>query len=389
MSRSIRRILAGVSGLALFVAGAATSAALLQPATGSERAPVQLPAFARAVFLSHVNDPARTPLFPGDPAFNIRTVFTVPNDGFYLELIREGAHTGTHYSAPCHFHQGARCMDELSPSDLILPAAVIDIRDEVADLYPVEIFLKMFGLPLEREREYRALAKEQLASASPDPMMAMTMLRGIADVMLETVLDRRDHPQDDLISRMWASDIDGEPMTLDIMQSYCSIMFIAGLDTVTDSLSCFFAFLAQHDDHRRQIVEHPEIIPSAVEELLRWETPVPNVPRMTTTTGCPVEGHEIPAGSFVLVNVGAANVDPAEYDDPMAVRFDRDVNRHLAFGGGVHRCLGSHLARLELRVALREWHRRIPEYAVKDGHELVYTPAIRSLDTFPMVFTAR
>ena len=121
MSKSVRRIMAGVSGLVVFAAGAVTAAALLQPATGAERAPVQLPAFGKAVFLSHVNDPARTPLFPGDPTFHIRTVFTVPNDGFYLEQIREGAHTGTHYSAPCHFHQGALCMDELSPSDLILP----------------------------------------------------------------------------------------------------------------------------------------------------------------------------------------------------------------------------------------------------------------------------
>ena len=107
MSTSVRRIVAVFSGLVLFVAGAATSAALRQDATSAERAPVQLPAFQRAVFLSHVNDPATTPLFPGDPAFSIRTVFTVPDDGFYLELVREGAHTGTHYSAPCHFHDGA------------------------------------------------------------------------------------------------------------------------------------------------------------------------------------------------------------------------------------------------------------------------------------------
>lgn len=133
MSFSVRRTLAIVAGLLLFVAGAATSAALRQSASGGERAPVQLPAFGRAVFLSHVNDPARTPLFPGDPAFHIRTVFTVPNDGFYLEVIREGAHTGTHYSAPCHFHEGALCMDDLSPSDLILPAVVVDVRDEVAN----------------------------------------------------------------------------------------------------------------------------------------------------------------------------------------------------------------------------------------------------------------
>jgi kynurenine formamidase len=133
MSTSVRRTLAAVTGLALFVAGAATAAALRQTATGAEHAPVRSPAFGRAVFLSHVNDPARTPLFPGDPAFRIRTVFTVPSDGFYLELIREGAHTGTHYSAPCHFHEGALCMDDLSPSDLILPAVVVDVRYEVAN----------------------------------------------------------------------------------------------------------------------------------------------------------------------------------------------------------------------------------------------------------------
>src|SRR5262245_21230965 len=132
MSTTVRRTLAAAAGLALFVTGAATSTALRQPATGAERA-VQPPAFGRAVFLSHVNAPGRTPLFPGDPAFHIRTVFTVPDDGFYLELVREGAHTGTHYSAPCHFHAGALCMDDLSPSDLILPAVVVDVRDEVAN----------------------------------------------------------------------------------------------------------------------------------------------------------------------------------------------------------------------------------------------------------------
>src|SRR6185436_6516101 len=116
----------------LFVAGAATSGALRQHASSAERAPVQLPAFDRAVFLRHVHDPSGTPLFPADPAFSIHPVFTIPDDGFYLEVVREGAHTGTHYSAPCHFHHGAVCMDDLSPSDLVLPAVVVDVRDEVA-----------------------------------------------------------------------------------------------------------------------------------------------------------------------------------------------------------------------------------------------------------------
>ena len=129
-------------------------------------------------------------------------------------------------------------------------------------------------------------------------------------------------------------------------------------------------------------------MPSAVEELLRWETPVGGIVRVATEDaeilGCPIK-----KGDMVSISLGSIDTDEAALPDAYDVRFDREVNPHNAFGGGVHRCLGSHLARLELRVALREWHTRIPEYSVKPGHELVYTPAIRSLDTFPMVFTAR
>jgi cytochrome P450 len=94
---------------------------------------------------------------------------------------------------------------------------------------------------------------------------------------------------------------------------------------------------------------------------------------------------QIPAGTAVAINYGAANVCPATFGDPFEVRFDREVNPHIAFGGGVHRCLGSHLARRELRITLREWHRRIPEYRLKPGTELDYTPGIRSVDSFPML----
>ena len=109
-----------------------------------------------------------------------------------------------------------------------------------------------------------------------------------------------------------------------------------------------FAFLAQHPDQRRQIVDDPSVIPAAIEELLRWETPVMGVARVavqdTELGGCPV--HQ---GDQVMVLLGSANTDEAEFEDADEVRFDREINRHLAFGGGVHRCLGSHLARLELR----------------------------------------
>jgi cytochrome P450 len=98
-----------------------------------------------------------------------------------------------------------------------------------------------------------------------------------------------------------------------------------------------------------------------------------------------VAGFAVGAGEQVMALLGAANVDGAEFPDPDTLSWDREVNRHLAFGGGIHRCLGSHLARLELRVALREWHGRIPEYRIKPGIDLGFTAGIRTLDSFPML----
>ena len=100
----------------------------------------------------------------------------------------------------------------------------------------------------------------------------------------------------------------------------------------------------------------------------------------TVLAGCPIKG-----GTVVTLLIGSGNTDDAEFGDGDVVRFDRDPNRHSAFGGGIHRCLGSHLARQELRVALREWHKRYPDYSIKPGVELAYTTGIRSIDYFPIV----
>lgn len=120
---------------ALALVGVSSMEAVVGDGAPSERArgerAAALPGFSGAVFLSHVNNPSRTPGFPGDPEFSLRTVFTVPEDGFYLQEIRQGEHTGTHYSAPCHFHVPARCANRLTPGDLILPAVVVDVREEV------------------------------------------------------------------------------------------------------------------------------------------------------------------------------------------------------------------------------------------------------------------
>jgi cytochrome P450 len=204
----------------------------------------------------------------------------------------------------------------------------------------------------------------------------------------EAVLDERTKdPREDILTLFLNAEIDGERLTREEILDICFLFLIAGLDTVTATLDCMYGFFVEHPEHREQIVSDPSLIPAAVEELLRWETPVMTVVRVamedTEIGGCPVR-----EGDHVMAMLSSANLDEAEFDDGDVVRFDREANRHIAFGVGVHRCLGSHLARTELRVALREWHRRIPEYALVEGTELEFTPAIRSVEHFPMVFPA-
>jgi cytochrome P450 len=175
------------------------------------------------------------------------------------------------------------------------------------------------------------------------------------------------------------AEVDGHRLTDQEVLDACFLLLIAGLDTVTNSLSLFYHQLAQRSDLRGQLVEHPQLISGAVEELLRWETPTPAVFRVaaadTELCGVPIQ-----AGELVTIDLGAADTDPGFQADAGEIRFDRDPNPHFAFSGGIHRCSGSHLARQELRIVLREWHRRIPDYWIKSGSQPVWPPGLRSVE---------
>jgi cytochrome P450 len=263
--------------------------------------------------------------------------------------------------------------------------------DELAVPFPSAVFLGLMGLPWD-ELDTLLRLKDGIMRPGGGGLDTEEQIK-IRDVIgqeiyvyFDAILDERQKkPREDILSGFLQTEVDGEKLTREEILDICFLFLIAGLDTVTDSLTCFYAYLAQHPERRRQIVEDPSVIPRAVEEMLRWETPVPGTARASTSdtevAGCPVS-----AGSLVFVSIGAANVDPEVFGDPFEVRFDREENRHLAFGGGVHRCLGSHLARRELRVALREWHRRIPEYELKPGLELEYPPGLRSVHNLELVW---
>jgi len=268
----------------------------------------------------------------------------------------------------------------------------VDFAQEFSVPYPSQVFLTLLGLPLDELPRFLGMKDgiirpDHATGSRWGSDVALAHQEAIALSIydyFDGVLDEREgERRDDLLSRFLDAEIDGERLSRNDILDICFLFLIAGLDTVTATLDCMFAFLARHPEHRRQLVDDPDMIPHAIEELLRWETPVMGVVRAavadTELGGCPVR-----AGDQVMVMLGSANTDEAEFEDPDVVRFDREANRHIAFGGGIHRCLGSHLARQELRVALREWHRRIPDYSVVDGHTLVYTGGIRSIEHFPM-----
>jgi cytochrome P450 len=280
--------------------------------------------------------------------------------------------------------------------DRFIDRGEVDFAQEFSIPFPSQVFLTLLGLPLDDVELFLkmkdGIVRPEWASKSAfRSQVALDYQQATADSLyayFNEVLDQREkEPKDDLLSQFLTFEVEGERLTRNDILDICFLFLIAGLDTVTATLDCMFSYLAQHPEQRDQLVADPSLIPAAIEELLRWETPVMAVVRVATEdtelAGCPIK-----AGDSVVAMLGSANTDEADLPDADVVRFDRDTNRHLAFGGGVHRCLGSHLARQELRIAMREWHRRIPEYSVKAGTTLVYTPAIRSIEHFPMTFTA-
>ena len=273
----------------------------------------------------------------------------------------------------------------------------IDFSKQFSTPFPSQVFLTIFGLPMADLPRFLQLKDGVIR---PDQVVGhefghpeteahqQQTSDSIYEYFEHVIAERRaSAARDDLLSHFLHADADGDRLTDEEIVDICFLFLIAGLDTVTATLDCFFGYLSAHPDARNQIVAEPDRIPAMVEEMLRWETPVMGCARVATRD-TEIGDFAVSAGEQVMGLLGAANVDEAEFADAGNLVWDRDANRHLAFGGGIHRCLGSHLARLELRVALREWHRRIPEYSIKPGAELNYTAGIRTLESFPMLLGA-
>ncbi len=264
-----------------------------------------------------------------------------------------------------------------------------EFNSAVAIPLPCTVFLRLMGLPLEDLDLFLRFKDGIIRPPASDLTEGRAMARATGQEIYayfeRVIAERRAQPEDDLISGFIAAEIDGERLTTEDILDISYLFLLAGLDTVTASLGCAVAYLAGHPDRQAALRADPSLIPAAVEELLRWETPVPGILRVATQD-VEVAGTTIPAGATVTCLLASANTDGAEFPDPDTVDFARSGNRHIAFGAGVHRCLGSHLARVEMRVALEELHRRIPAYAVQEGETPIFTAGIRGVEYLPLVW---
>jgi len=277
--------------------------------------------------------------------------------------------------------------------DDFAPAGRCDFHEAFATPLPSTLFLAMMGLP---QSDLTTFLRWRDNTIRPDvdplDIEAATRIRqetshAITEYFEQAIAERRANPDDRLLSRIVHGEVDGRPYTQAELLGMCHLLLLGGLDTVTATLDCFIVHLARHPDERRALVDDPQRSASVVEELLRWESPVQLVPRVVAQD-VTLSGVTIEKGTHAVILIGAADMDEDAFPDPDAVDFDREQNRHLAFGGGPHRCLGSHLARFELKVALEEFHRRIPDYRLAEGVEIRYSPGIRQAEQVPLVWDA-
>jgi cytochrome P450 len=259
-----------------------------------------------------------------------------------------------------------------------------DLVEALARPFPTTVFVSMLGLPPDEAATFERW-NHDLLHAYGEPEIRAAAAGSILTYLGQVVAERMASaaPSGDLFDVLLAARIDDRPLTHDEVLDYAFMLFIAGLDTVTAVLGFSLKCLASQPQLQKELRADPSVIPAAVEELLRAHSIV-NTARVVTTD-TPFAGVQLRAGDRVLLATALASRDPAEFDDPAEVRFDREVNRHLAFGAGPHRCLGSHLARLEMRVVIEELVGRLPVFAIaEDAPIVIHGGGVFGIDRLPV-----
>ncbi len=259
--------------------------------------------------------------------------------------------------------------------------ASADAAVDYAQNIPVRVIAHMLGVPPEDGDRFRTFIHRILEKpGQTGPVDEEDLMITYLDRIIE---EHKATPRDDLIGYLLGLEVDGRPLNEDHIVGTIALALIAGIDTTWSAIGASLHHLATHPDDRRRLVEDPEVMTFAVEEFLRFYAPVTMARIAASDTelgGCPVK-----EGDWVLLPFPAANRDPEAFERADEFVIDRRRNRHAAFGLGIHRCLGSNLARMELRVALEEWLRRVPDFELSDPAGVRWsTGQVRGPRTLPV-----
>ena len=266
------------------------------------------------------------------------------------------------------------------------------VRDIAAPL-PMAVIGDMLGV-LPEERDMLLRWSDDLVcglSSTVDDLLIQKLMETFAAYTaftMEVIADRRAAPRDDLFSILVNAEVEGQRMSDDEIVFETLLILIGGDETTRHTLSGGTEQLLRHQDQWAQLVANPELLPGAIEEMLRWTSPVKNMCR-TVTADTEFHGTELKAGEKMMLMFESANFDEAVFGDPENFRMDRNPNSHLAFGFGTHFCLGNQLARLELKLMLTKVLARLPDLRLADPGALPLRPAnfVSGLESMPVVFT--
>jgi cytochrome P450 len=274
--------------------------------------------------------------------------------------------------------------------DAVAPLGRCDVVADLSYKFPTQAILTLFGLPVEHLPQFLDWATGIIKDANvtnlgqEPPQRVIDCSMALFGFLAEQLEAKRSHPGNDMLSSILALDgddawTDGEILGL------CFLIVLAGLDTVTGAIGYSLLNLATDPELRHRLIGDPALIGPFVEEVLRLDGPVPGVPRLTTAD-VEVEGVTIPAGSAVMLMLGTANREvPSAADAPHEMNLTAKPT-HLSFGGGIHRCLGSHLARRELRLTIEEFHARIPDYRLAGEAHTLWPAGTLGLQSLPLEF---
>ncbi len=258
-----------------------------------------------------------------------------------------------------------------------------EFMEDFSRPYPISIFLKLMDLPLEMRTTF--LAWEYQVLHAKDMEVRKDGLNKIIAYLQSVIDERRKNPGDDLVGFAIKSKINGEPIPDDDVMGVVFMLYIGGLDTVVATLGFMFRYLASNPDVQRDLRENPAKLPEAIDEMLRVFASV-NGSRLITRD-IEFAGVQMKKGDRIYVATVAANRDGEEFDNPDTIDLTRQANRHLTFAAGPHRCIGSHLARRELKIAIEEWLARIPEFTIEPGAVMpAHAGGVWGIENLPLVW---